>query len=106
IVLRPNVREPGPTRIRTGLLFFGLAGALLIGLVTPFLSNDPTAYHGRAGLWMLVREALSNPETLLYGTGMLGWQHVRDAGMIDPNAAYSVHNEWLQVLYTTGLIGL
>jgi hypothetical protein len=25
--------------------------------------------------------------------------------MIDPAASYSVHNEWLQVLYSTGIIG-
>jgi hypothetical protein len=106
IVLRPNIRKPAPTRVRTGLVHLGLAGALVIGFATPFVTNDPTAYHGRAALWMLVRSAIADPETLLYGTGMLGWQHVRDSGLIDPNAAYSVHNEWLQVLYTTGIIGV
>jgi hypothetical protein len=106
ILLRPTIRKPAAAPIRNSLLYFGLAGALVVGFLTPFLTTDPNAYHGRAGLWIMVRDALSDPATLLYGTGMLGWQHVRDSGLIDPTAAYSVHNQWLQVLYSAGLTGL
>ena len=35
-----------------------------------------------------VRDTL-HPATLVYGAGMLGWQHVRDSGLIDPTASYS-----------------
>lgn len=105
IVLRPSMRQPVATPLRSGLLFCGLAGAVAIGFGLPFVSTDPTAFHGRASLWIMVREALGDSLTLLYGTGMLGWQHVRDRGMIDSDASYSVHNQWLQVLYSTGLIG-
>ena len=106
ILLRPNIRQPTAAPIRSGLLGVGLAGLTLVGFLVPFLTNDPTAYHGRASLWLMVRNALSDPDTLLYGTGTLGWQHVRDSGLIDANSAYSVHNQWLQVLYSTGAIGL
>lgn len=103
--LRPNIRQAVATPVRSGLLYAGLAVLVAVGILLPFLSTDPTAFHGRTSLWMMARNALSEPMTLLYGTGMLGWQHVRDSGMIDPNASYSVHNEWLQVLYSTGIIG-
>lgn len=106
IVLRPNIRTPVAAPIRSGLLYLGLAGMLVVGFAVPFLATDPNAYHGRAGLWMLVREALADSATLTYGTGMMGWQHVRDSGKIDPSASYSVHNEWLQVLYSAGFVGL
>jgi hypothetical protein len=106
VVLRPNYREAAAARVRSILLYLGLAGLALIGFLLPFVTSDPTAFHGRAGLWLMVRNSLADPETLLYGTGMLGWQKVRDSGLIDQNASYSVHNEWLQVLYTTGIIGL
>jgi hypothetical protein len=106
LLLRPNIREPAAAApVRNGLLNVGLAGLVAVGFLVPFLTTDPTAFHGRAQLWLMVRDALSDPLTVTYGTGMLGWQHVRDSGMIDPTAAYSVHNEWLQVLYSTGLIG-
>jgi O-Antigen ligase len=106
ILFRPNIRKPAAAPIRNTLLYIGLAAAVVVGFVLPFVTEDPNAYHGRAGLWILVRDALSDHATLLYGTGMLGWQHVRDSGLIDPTASYSVHNEWLQVLYSAGLIGL
>jgi len=106
ILLRPNIRQASAARIRTRLTYFGLASLLVVGFVMPFLATDPNAYHGRAGLWLMVRARLADPDTLLYGAGMLGWQHVRDSGLIDVNASYSVHNQWLQVLFTTGLLGL
>jgi hypothetical protein len=71
----------------------------------PFTVSDPTLLSGRGYLWMLARDELFDPATLLHGTGMLGWQHVREAGLIDFAAVYSVHNQWLDVLYSTGLIG-
>jgi O-antigen ligase/polysaccharide polymerase Wzy-like membrane protein len=105
IILRPNIRNAVATPVRSGLLYAGLAVLVAVGIGLPFVSTDPTAFHGRASLWMMARNGLSEPMTLLYGTGMLGWQHVRDSGMIDPTASYSVHNEWLQVLYSTGIVG-
>jgi hypothetical protein len=106
VTLRPNIRKPTAAPVRNSLLYVGLSGALLVGFLLPYFTEDPNAYHGRAGLWILVRDTLSDPATLVYGTGMLGWQHVRDSGLIDPTASYSVHNQWLQVLYSAGLIGL
>jgi hypothetical protein len=106
ILLRPNIRKPTAAPIRNSLLYLGLSSLFAIGFLTPFLTTDPNAYHGRASLWMMVRSTLSDPATLVYGSGMLGWQHVRDSGLIDRNASYSVHNQWLQVLYSAGLIGL
>ena len=55
---------------------------------------------------MLARGELQDPLTLLIGKGALGWQNVRQAGLIDFSATYSVHNQWLQVLYGAGLVGL
>lgn len=106
IVLRPNLRHATPTPVRNGVVYIALGGMLVVGFAVPFLTTDPDAFHGRAGLWLLVKDALADPATLTYGTGMLGWQHVRDSGMIDPSASYSVHNQWLQVLYSAGLAGL
>ncbi len=107
LVFRPNVRRGNAAApVRNALLYAGLGAMAVIGFVTPFLTTDPDAYHGRAALWIMAREALTDPATLIHGTGMYGWQHVRDSGMIDPSASYSVHNQWLQVLFSTGLLGL
>ncbi|BBZ48192.1 O-antigen ligase family protein [Mycobacterium parmense] len=105
LVMRPNIRKPIEAPARTRLLYVLLAGLMAVGFAMPYMATDPAAYHGRAGLWILAKAALSDTATLIYGTGVLGWQHVRDSGRIDPSASYSVHNEWLQVLYSSGLIG-
>jgi O-antigen ligase len=116
ILVRPNIRRPAWAPRRTTLVYLVLAVAFVVGLAVPFYTNDPTAYSGRGYIWMLGRDALSDPATLLHGSGMLGWEHVREAGLINftalSNAAasaaptHSLHNQWLHVLYSTGLIGL
>jgi len=105
VLLRPNVRRPATAPIRTWLLYLGLAAALIVGIVLPFKAENLDAFHGRVYLWLLGRQALSDPGNLWYGTGIFGLQHMRDAGLIEYSAVYSMHNQWMQVLYSTGLIG-
>ncbi|OBI74854.1 O-antigen ligase [Mycobacterium sp. E740] len=105
IVVRPNIRRPRPAPIRRALLYLGLAGAAVVGLTLPFVIHNPASFHGRAYLWSLARGAISEPGPLMYGAGVEGWQHFRDAGLIGFTSVYSVHNQWLQVLFSTGLIG-
>lgn len=106
IVVRPNIRRPAWAPVRTAFLYLVLTAAFVIGLAAPFAINDPTFLSDRGHIWMVARDQLNDPATLLYGTGMLGWEHVRDAGIIHISAGYSAHNQWLHVLFTTGLIGL
>ena len=106
LVLRPSLRRPGPTPVRSTLMSFGLAGTLAVGMILPLTVTDPSALSGRAGLWQLARGALDTPSTFFYGAGMFGWDRMRDSGLIDSSAVYSVHNQWLHVLYTTGILGL
>jgi hypothetical protein len=106
VLVRPNIRRPTRAPVRTVLLYSALAVISAVGFVLPYTVGDRLFLNGRGNLWILVRDGLSDPATFVYGTGMLAWQHVRDSGLIHPSAGYSVHNQWLHVLYTTGLIGL
>lgn len=105
VLVRPNIRLPRPTPVRSGLVSAGLLTAFVVGVFLPFAVQDQSALSGRAALWQLARQALTDPSTLVYGTGLFGWDHYRDAGLIDSSAVYSVHNQWLHVLFSTGLIG-
>lgn len=106
VLVRPNIRRPMWAPVRTVLLYSALAVLFVVGLALPYTVGDRRFLNGRGNLWILVRDGLSDPATFIHGTGMLAWQHVRDSGLIHPSAGYSVHNQWLHVLYTTGLIGL
>jgi O-antigen ligase len=103
ILVRPNIRRPTWAPKRAAVLYLVLAIAFMVGLALPFYTDDPAAFTGRGYLWLLARGALSDPSTLLYGNGILGWQReTEEAGII---YVYSVHNQWLHILYSTGLIG-
>ncbi len=104
ILLRPDYRRPTAAPIRARWLYAGLAAAFVVGLILPFTAQDPSEYTGRGYLWILGRQALSDPGTFFYGTGAFGMEHWRNSGLIAIQA-YSVHNQWLQVLLSAGLIG-
>ncbi|MGO4441823.1 O-antigen ligase family protein [Mycobacterium sp. 2YAF39] len=104
MALRPDIRRPTAAPIRTRLMYLGLAVLFVVGMIVPFTQLDPTAFTGRGYLWSLARQALTDPGTLWYGTGVYAMESLRDSGLLAINA-YSVHNQWLQVMFSTGLIG-
>ncbi|MGB8405370.1 MAG: O-antigen ligase family protein [Mycobacterium sp.] len=106
LVVRPDARRPEPAPGRSLLLALGLILVIGIGAVVPFVVNNPDAFTGRVALWRIARTGLTQRGNLLHGTGVFGWDHVRETGQIDASEVYSVHNQWLQVVYSTGLIGL
>ena len=106
VLVRPDLHRRNRTPARSALLSCLLLGTFATGLVLPFVVDDPSQFSGRAALWQLARNGLSDPVTLAYGTGMFGWNHVHEAGLIDASAVYSVHNQWLHILFSTGIIGL
>lgn len=106
LVMRPDVRHATRATVRSIALGAGLLTTVAVGLALPIIVSDTSAFSGRADLWRQARIALADPATFIYGTGMFGWQHVHEQGWIDASAVYSVHNQWLHVLFSTGIIGL
>jgi hypothetical protein len=104
ILLRPDIRRPTAAPMRTRMMYLGLAALFALGMIVPFTQQDPTAFTGRGHLWSLARQALADPGTFWYGTGVYGMENLRASGRI-AIYAYSVHNQWLQVLFATGFIG-
>ncbi|OIN80655.1 O-antigen ligase family protein [Mycobacterium malmoense] len=104
VLLRPNIRRPVAAPIRSWLLHFGLTAALIVGIAVPFTENDPAAYTGRAYLWSLAWRTLSDPADMWYGTGVRSLLRMHESGQL-VYPVYSVHNQWLQVVLSTGLIG-
>jgi len=106
MVVRPSIRAPAWAPKRAIPLYLVLTLAFVAGLAMPFVINDPDFLTGRGHIWMLARDQVLHPAAFFQGFGMLAWKHVVDAGLVHISASYSVHNQWLQVLYSTGLIGL
>ena len=104
MVLRPDIRRPSAAPIRSALVYFGLIAGFIVGMVVPFSQQDLSAFTGRALLWSVARQMLSDPADMWYGIGVYGMDRMHSAGLIALEA-YSVHNQWLQVMFSSGLIG-
>lgn len=105
IALRPDVRRPTAAPIRSSLIYVGMIVGFIVGMVVPFSRHDLAAFTGRALLWSVARQELSDPADKWYGIGVYGMDRLLNAGLISLEA-YSVHNQWLQVLFSSGIIGL
>ena len=74
-----------------------------VGLVIPFLALAPADFTGRAKIWSIAREHLN----VWLGSGPFRWNLLRgEIGQIPAAGTYSVHNQWLDVLFQAGLVGL
>ncbi|MGF1431194.1 hypothetical protein [Kitasatospora sp. LaBMicrA B282] len=105
--LEPSRSALGPSRPAGGpaLLAVGaVIGAAVVGVVLPFLPLNPNALSQRAYFWQLARQQL--PGSPLYGFGAKAWSDLYQIGEIPVALTYSTHNQWLDVLYAGGAIGL
>ncbi|WBM79378.1 hypothetical protein KIV56_13360 [Cryobacterium breve] len=86
--------------IAVGTALFGLA----IGVILPFLPLAPGDFTNRAYLWSLASDQLASSP--IFGFGALVWGNQVANGVISRDEAYSVHNQWLDIIYTSGAIGV
>ena len=106
VLMRPDIRHPTRAPIRSKLMATALLGALIAGLLLPLFITRPDALSGRAYLWQIARAELADPAVFFSGAGMFGWGRLHEIGLVDSSAVYSVHNQWLHVFFSTGIIGL
>lgn len=112
-ILRPSISDDPEAATRfsddtpvgkPALAVLAACSAAFIGFVLPFLNLDPNSLTQRPYFWKLARTQLS--ASPLYGLGSEAWASLYQAGMIPVALTYSVHNQWLDVIYTGGMIGL
>ncbi|MEY9964990.1 O-antigen ligase [Streptacidiphilus sp. MAP12-16] len=113
LVLRPQLPEPwsldkadartGATG-RTWVVLGGVAVAGGAGFALPFLNLGPDSLSQREVFWSVAREQL--PASPIVGFGAKAWADLYQVGQIPVALTYSVHNQWLDILYAGGIIGL
>lgn len=104
LVLKPGAatREAG----RNVIAYCSIAALALVGLVLPHMSFvTPTTFTTRGYLWELGLRIV-NQEAPWTGMGAAGWQHLFDRGLIARPSIYSAHNQWVDVQYAGGFLGL
>jgi hypothetical protein len=87
------------------LAILSVTGAAAVGYILPRLTLPPTAYTGRANLWQLAREHIAQQSAI--GSGVAGWAKLGLLqGTYGSAASYSPHNQYLDVAYAAGSVGL
>ncbi|MDQ0597442.1 hypothetical protein QF037_001787 [Streptomyces canus] len=81
-----------------------LITAGVIGLATPFHHPSTERLGDRATIWDMARDELSGSP--LVGFGGKAWSAKYQTGEIPAAVSPSLHNQWIDVLYGGGIIGL
>jgi hypothetical protein len=108
-ILRPDSDAPhrGPTTapVRPLASIIGVVGLACLGAVLPLLtSTGAGAFGDRSFYW---RKAIAGVmESPLLGHGGTAWPRLYQISEIPIAASYSPHNQWLDVAYGSGMVGL
>ncbi|MET7456766.1 O-antigen ligase family protein [Streptomyces sp. NPDC005574] len=106
-LLRPGL--PGDTGARTapGRVLVTvpiLLTVAAVGLALPFNHPSPDRLGDRATIWRMAGAEL--PASPFVGFGGKTWSAKYPAGEIPAAVSPSLHNQWIDVLYAGGLVGL
>jgi hypothetical protein len=110
LVLQPTLRDgpetprPADHRGRRHLAVAAVIAAALAGLLLPLLPLGPAALSGRGYFWQLARTGIA--DSPLVGHGSTAWANLYQVRLIPVAGTYSPHNQWLDVTYGAGLVGL
>lgn len=109
-VLRPRLRDEDTrrgARGRPGRSLLAVSAVLLVavlGVVVPLRHTDFGDLRLRAAIWDLAKEEWA--DSPLAGYGGKAWSAKYPQGEIPAAVSPSLHNEWIDVLYAGGLIGV
>lgn len=103
LLVRPG-SEPTPTRRVAARCAIGVGIAL--SAVVPFTPwVDAESFSLRGHLWEIATAAWADSPWFGYGAG--GWGKLyTERGLIEAGAIYSPHNQWLEVTFAGGLVGI
>jgi O-antigen ligase len=107
VVLRPSPQRAGTVAaapVRQIQAIFGVAVIALLGAILPLLASVTSGIGDRTYFWRIALDGIGRSP--LIGNGGAAWPRLYQSGEIPISASYSPHNQWLDVLYASGFIGL
>ncbi|KOG29407.1 O-antigen ligase family protein [Streptomyces resistomycificus] len=107
VLLRPRLMSEGGRRVSPGRILLTvpvLGVASFIGLAAPFHHPGADRLGDRATIWEMARTELGGSPFL--GFGGKAWSGKYQVGEIPAAVSPSLHNQWIDILYASGLVGL
>lgn len=86
------------------ITLLGVGIPAILAAILPFISLPSQTFTGRAGLWELARAHIQG--SAIVGLGPDSWSALQKTGEIRRAAAYSAHNQVIDVLFISGIAGL
>ncbi|MEV0219657.1 O-antigen ligase family protein [Streptomyces sp. NPDC050704] len=110
MLLRPRLPDEvgegdaitSPGRVMLAVPILGVVTA--IAIAAPFRQLKADSLGDRAVIWEIARDELR--ESALFGFGGKAWSGKYHAGEIPAAVSPSLHNQWIDILYAGGIVGL
>ncbi|BAH56180.1 hypothetical membrane protein (plasmid) [Rhodococcus opacus B4] len=84
-------------------LTLGVVTSTAVAMILPFTGQSDSFATGRGYLWRIAVEQFEH--TPFFGAGLTAWDRFYEAGEFGAAAAYSTHNQWLELLLLAGVAG-
>lgn len=105
LIVRPRIDADRRTLGRAAIAGLVLAGAVFSSVYVLRQDYDPSALTNRPSLWRVASEYVQ--ESPWFGYGPEKWASLyRESSLIPQAAQDSVHNQWMDVLFRAGWIGV
>jgi O-antigen ligase len=107
LVLRPSSQradDVAAAPVRQFQAVVGVAMIALLGAVLPLLATVTSGIGDRTYFWHIALDGIGRSP--LMGYGGTAWPRLYQSGGIPISASYSPHNQWLDVLFASGFVGL
>ncbi|MEV8193901.1 O-antigen ligase family protein [Rhodococcus pyridinivorans] len=102
ILTQPAAEGDGARGRNLPVLTLGTIGAIVIALILPFTVTEDRFATGRGYLWRLALAQFE--DTPFIGAGLTTWNRFYQAGEFGAAAAYSTHNQWVEMLLLGGVV--
>lgn len=104
LIAAPEIRG-GVARGRSVVpLIASSAVAVAVAAILPLVSHDDRYLTGRGRLWSIALDQFE--QSPLVGSGLTAWNDLYQQGEFGAAAAYSTHNQWMEVLLLAGGAGI
>jgi O-antigen ligase len=103
LIVRPRVDADRTTPGRIAIAGLALAGAVLGSAYIVQHEWNSSALTARPALWRVASTYVH--DSPWFGYGPEKWASLTQSSQIPADAAYSVHNQWLDVLFVAGGVG-
>lgn len=99
----PKIKNGIVSGKRLSVLTITVVASVAISIILPLTARPDSFATGRGYLWRIALEQFERQPVL--GSGLTVWNQFYKSGEFNAAAAYSTHNQWVEILLLSGVVG-